>query len=85
MKREIVCITCREKLLKLFPTDKPYPLEHVKFVDGIAKKGFVCDQCGREINEAENCTACSIWADYGGVPYFEWETECLYDTITLRR
>jgi len=85
MKREIVCITCREKLLNLFPTDNPYPLEHVKFVDGKARKEFFCDHCGREINTTEKCTAVSIWADYGGIPYFEWEPDYLFERRTLRR
>jgi len=85
MKREIVCGKCREELIKLFPTDNPYPLEYIKFVDGKARKEFFCDQCGREINKEENCTAVSIWADYGGVPYTEWEPDYLFDRKALRR
>ena len=85
MKREIVCSKCRGELIKLFPTDSPYPMEHIKFVDGKARKEFICDNCGFNINTTENCTAMSIWADHGRVPYIEWEPEYLYDRKELRR
>lgn len=73
MKREILCPECFVKMRKLFPTDTPYPGERVKFVPGRALYGFNCDSCGNNIKEASPCNAVSIWADYGGVPYSEWE------------
>ena len=81
MKRQIVCNKCKSKLRKLFPTDTPYPGEHVKFVAGKAKSVFMCDHCGCTINATDNCFSFSIWADYGGVPYHEWEPDYLYDIV----
>ena len=73
MKQEIVCSSCRKELRELFPTDTPYPMEHVKFVDGRAKADYLCDQCGDEILPFQHCTAFSIWADHGTQSYYEWE------------
>ena len=73
MKRQIVCVPCRKALRKLFPTDTPYPQEHVKFVDGKAKDEFLCDSCGEAIFLAQECTAVTFWADHGAQPYSEWE------------
>ena len=77
MKQQIVCKKCEPSLRKLFPTDTPYPGEHVKFVSGKAKRDFLCDRCGCDINATDSCHAVSTWADYGGIPYYEWETEYL--------
>lgn len=77
MKREILCDKCELDMRDLFPTSKPYPGEHVKFLNGKAKKDFMCDQCGQPIKAGDNCAAMSIWADYGGIPYYVWEGECL--------
>jgi len=77
MKRLIVCPECRKILRALFTTDNPHPGEHVKFVDGSAKNGFKCDNSGEDIAKGESCTAISMWADYGGIPYFEWEKDYL--------
>lgn len=74
MKREILCVWCRPNVRELFPTDNPYPGEHVKFVDGTAKMDRICDQCGCPIEAGQTCTAFSSWADYGGIPYFPWES-----------
>lgn len=79
MKQEIVCEKCRPELRALFKTDTPYPGEHVKFVDGKARETFICDQCGQLIKAKDNCTAFSSWADYGGIPYYNWESGCIYD------
>ena len=75
MKREIVCSGCEPKLRKLFPTESPYPGEHVKFVRGLSIIKCVCDSCGQDIKVAEIVCAFSAWADYGGIPYSEWEDE----------
>lgn len=77
MKREILCSKCEPELRALFPTDTPYPGEHVKFVNGKANKDLICDQCGQPIKTNDNCVAMSMWADYGGIPYYEWEPEYL--------
>ena len=81
MKREIVCPKCRKNLRELFPTNNPYPGEYVKFVDGTARHDFVCDSCGKPINYNGKCTAFSCWAEYGGIPYMEWEDEYLREAI----
>ena len=83
MKREILCPICRANRRKLFPTDNPYPEEHIRFVDGIAKIGMLCDSCIITISPGDECTAFSGWADYGGIPYYEWEPE--YITINEQR
>lgn len=75
MKQAIVCEKCRVELRTLFPTDTPYSGEHVKFVDGKARNNFVCDWCGQPVGAGSNCTAFSSWADYGGVPYYDWESK----------
>lgn len=75
MKREILCPDCKKELRKTFPSDTPYPGEHVKFVEGKALNEYVCDQCDKEIHIGDPCFAFSSWADYGGIPYYEWEGE----------
>lgn len=75
MKQDILCTRCAKDRRKQFPDDNPYPGEHIKFVKGIAKKDMLCDGCATKtpIKKGEPCIAASIWADYGGVPYYEWE------------
>lgn len=83
MKREIICEKCEGETRKLFPNANPYPGEHVKFVKGKAKKDLICDSCADELTailEGDDCCAFSIWADYGGIPYYEWEHEFITET-----
>lgn len=75
MKQEILCPDCKNKARRMFPTDNPYPGEHVKFQDGKAKSDYNCDTCNKPINTGESCTCLSMWADYGGVPYYPWEKD----------
>jgi len=77
MKREILCKACAKSLRKLFSTESTYPGEHVKFVSGLCKFNYICDGCATPIGALEPATAYSSWADYGGIPYFEWESESL--------
>lgn len=53
----------------------PYPGEHVKMVRGKALYGKICDSCGKPIPAGSLCSAVSMWADYGGIPYYSWENE----------
>lgn len=46
LKREIFCPKCAQAARTQFPTEQPYPGEHVKFVPGFAKSPFRCDHCG---------------------------------------
>ena len=75
MKREILCSICEPESRKLFPVESPYPGEHVKFVSGNSLIQCRCDSCGHDIKVGEKVCALSMWADYGGQPYFEWEDE----------
>ena len=75
MKQEIVCPKCKDGLRKLFPTDNPYPGEHIKFLKGKALKDYVCDDCAVDIKKDEKCFAFSIWADHGAQPYYPWEKD----------
>jgi hypothetical protein len=86
MKREILCLKCAAERSKrhglihvpeLQAIVDPFPGEHVKYVRGISKSNFFCDACAtiNIINPGEECFAISTWADYGGIPYFEWEDE----------
>ena len=79
MKQEILCEDCAKRTRERFPTNNPYPGEYVKFVDGTAKKACLCDGCPtrRPIAEGEPCTAFSIWAEHGRIPYYPWEQEFL--------
>ena len=77
MKQEIICKTCYPELKETFPSDNPYPGEHVKFVEGTAKLYMTCDHCNSAIIFGEECYAFTIWADYGGQPYFPWEDKYL--------
>ena len=82
MKREIICEKCEVKKRKLFPNENPYPGEHIKFVKGKAEKELICDGCTdyNPIHKGENCCAVSIWADYGGIPYYQWESQFIIET-----
>jgi hypothetical protein len=77
MKRDILCNKCAKDRREQYPTDTPYPEEHIKFVHGTARGDMLCDGCTyrTEIKKGEECCAFSSWADYGGIPYNEWEHE----------
>ena len=75
MKQEMLCQHCAADTRKLFPTDNPYPGEHVKFVPGKARTWLRCDSCGEGLSTDTVCTAFSVWADYGGIPYYPWEKD----------
>lgn len=77
MKREILCTECGEEAKKQFPDSVPYPGEHVKFVDGKSIVSCVCDHCMKSLQLGDHIIAMSIWADYGGGPYYSWEGEYL--------
>lgn len=86
MKREILCLNCAAERFKRYGLAyvpklqaivDPYPREHVKYLRGISKGDFFCDACAslKPINKGDECFAVSTWADYGGLPYYEWEYE----------
>lgn len=71
MKREIVCPECEKELKELFPDKDPYPGEHIRFVDGNAKREMYCDHCLTLIQPGVPCCAFSIYCD--ARPYYNWE------------
>jgi hypothetical protein len=75
MKQQIVCPVCEPRLKRLFPTENPYPGEHVKFVKGLARQSYFCDHCGGDIPIYAPCCAHSIWSDHGAQPYSPWEND----------
>lgn len=75
MKQQIFCDLCGKEIRKLHPTDEPYPQEHIKFLKGFSLDDYICDYCGKFIREDDVAWAFSTWADYGGVPYYEWEKD----------
>ena len=72
MKREIFCAGCSLEMRDLFPTNEPYPGEHVKFEVGLAKEEYICDYCGKVIQPGQTCVAYSNWVDHGQL-YQPWE------------
>lgn len=76
MKRELQCPKCAEHL-KLNVFNKPSaPGEHVKYVKGkLMHDGLICDFCGIQLECGQDVYCMSIWADYGGIPYYKWEHE----------
>ncbi len=77
MKQDILCPDCAKERRELHKTDNPYPGEHIKFMKGIAKKDMLCDGCAVKtpIKKGDPCVAYSSWADYGCIPYYQWESE----------
>lgn len=73
MKREILCIDCAEKVRKLFPSEEPFPGEHVKFVEGKAINKYRCDECSCDIESGADCVTFSCWTDHSRATYFPWE------------
>lgn len=82
MKREIRCTECEPKPLDLKIVEIEgrsyivdlYPGEHQKVVRGKSiRNKLLCDYCNKTISKGDDCLAISIWADYGGGPYYEWE------------
>jgi hypothetical protein len=73
MVRKIECKKCEAASKKMFPTESPYPGEHVKFVTGTANKNMICDHCGKRITKDEVVCAFSIFTDR--TPYMPWEEE----------
>ena len=78
MNCQIICETCYTKVRNRYPTDSPYPGEHIKFVHGLASKDFICDLCGLALPTACDCTAYTIWADHGGQSYSPWEDRYIF-------
>lgn len=78
MKREILCQKCADS------TNLPtFPEEHWKFISGKSKANFKCDASGCKIKTGQAAVAMSIWAEYGGIQYYPWETEYLEGNLTL--
>lgn len=79
MVRKIVCKNCGNQLKQVFPNheknETKYPGEHVKLVFGKLKNPCICDHCNTDLFPGEIVCAHSIWADYGGAPYQQWEDE----------
>lgn len=73
MKREILCNGCAKSIKKLFPSEEPFPGEHVKFVEGKAINEYRCDECSCDIKTGTNCVTFSCWTDYSKAKYFPWE------------
>ena len=78
MKKEILCPTCAFGAKQLFPIDKPYPGENVRFVYGKAKNQYHCDHCMQSIHPLDLACAFTIFLD-GEKP--EWETEYLTTAV----
>jgi hypothetical protein len=74
MKREINCPKCAESCKQLIGK---YKGEHIKIQEGKAKAPFICDQCAALIDPGDPCVCVSVWADYGGIQYFPWESEAM--------
>lgn len=47
----------------MFPSDTPYPGEHVRLTPGTAQRAFVCDVCNGPIRPGQNVVAFSVWTD----------------------
>jgi len=77
MKREILCEKCESHLESPKRFASKYPGEHQKIVAGLAHADFKCDSCGRDLEKEALVYCVSLWADYGGIPYFVWEHECV--------
>jgi hypothetical protein len=74
LKKDILCVGCAKAAKDLFPKDKPYPGENVRFVHGRAKAQYHCDHCFQSIHPTDHACAFTIFLD-GEYP--EWETEYL--------
>ena len=88
MKREILCDPCAQRTTLTITGCKfvegqimhPYPGEHKKFVTGTLTRSCLCDSCSKKLEAGNEATALSIWADYGGIPYYPWESE-FFETV----
>jgi hypothetical protein len=67
----ILCPDCALRVRDSYPNDNPYPGEYLKFVEGDAKRDFICDHCDQPIPIHGMCFAFSVWTDR--FPYFDWE------------
>jgi hypothetical protein len=92
MKREIACPPCAQNIAKAVTGSRfvdgqivdPYPGEHARFQSGKLTRHCVCDSCSAELAPGENAVAVSMWADYGGIPYYPWEWEYLEGALRKR-
>jgi hypothetical protein len=71
MNKQIICETCYIDVRNRYPTDSPYPGEHIKLVHGLALNDYICDLCGAILPVGCDCTAYTIWTN----DYAPWE-EC---------
>jgi len=79
MNQQIICESCYADVRKRYPTNSPFPGEHIKFMHGLASKDYFCDLCGRDLPVACDCTAYTLWSDRGRQPYSPWEHNFLYE------
>lgn len=73
MVRKLICDTCYTELRNRYPTNSPYPGEHIKFIHGLALNDYICDLCGLKLQVGDDCTAFTIWSDWNAQPYAPWE------------
>ncbi len=77
MKREIICVQCIKKTIRMFESFPHTPGEHHKFVRGKSRKYCHCDACNVRIFAGHECAALSIWSENSPMPYYEWERDYL--------
>lgn len=85
MKRELQCVECADTLKRNVFSKPSAPGEYVKYIKGqLLHDGLICDYCGKPLEIGEEVYCMSIWADYGGVPYYKWEHEYIMSEEVIK-
>lgn len=74
MKKEVYCMKCKTRVQATIDGPALPPGEHVKYVDGRAKKTMMCDFCSKMIEPGWFCSCFSNYID-GEAPYSPWEAD----------
>lgn len=97
MKRDIICLGCNAKRVANLGTPiiqtehgprlvvPVEPATSHRAVYGTAKRGFLCDVCGNEIDVGQECVAASEWKV--GTELFDWEDNYIvrHTVATVKR
>ncbi len=63
MKREIICVKCKPRVMRVLANCSSPPNEHAQWTVGRLKFSMVCDDCNAPLPEGTEAAALSIWID----------------------
>ncbi len=75
LRREILCLTCKNEVIRDCLSQLFFSGEYNKLYEGRARMKYYCNHCSKSIEKEEICYARSIWRDEDEEKkrYYSWE------------